>query len=77
LSTSQAQARLGRRTSNPPGILNLIEVKGRPALGYKATAQGYFADWDEGLDQNAQAASFFKMFGMTTPIISDSPPDNQ
>jgi hypothetical protein len=77
LSTSHDQARLGRRTFDPPGILNLIKVKGRPAPGYKATAQGYFADWDECTDQNAQAASFFKMFGMTTPFISGSPPDNQ
>jgi hypothetical protein len=54
-----------------------IKVKGRPAPGYNATTPGNFADWDEGTDQDAQAASFFKMFGMTTPVISGSPPDSQ
>ena len=33
------------------------KVKGRPAPGYKATAQGNFADRDEGLDRDAQTLS--------------------
>ena len=58
------------------------KVKGRPTPGYKATAQDHFADWDECTDQDAQAVSFFKMFGCRRsslrihfPIVNDKPSD--
>jgi len=37
----------------------------------------YYADRDEGADQDAQAASFSKVFGMSTPFTWGSPPDSQ
>lgn len=54
-----------------------IKEKGELASCYKSTAQGYFADWDECTDQDAQTVSFFKMLGMTILFISGSPPGSQ
>lgn len=37
----------------------------------------YYAARDEGADQDAQAASFSKVFGLSTPFTSGSPLDSQ